>query len=55
MTGAPFHETRIGRTVLEKDLPLIIEYLRQIAHELHVMNQSHKAREGGPDEPPQQR
>ncbi len=37
--STPFHETRMGRTVIERDLPQLVESLRQIAAELKALNQ----------------
>ena len=34
----PFFDTRIGRTVLERDLPAAIEALREIAAQLKLLN-----------------
>ena len=41
--SVPFFDTRIGRKVVERDLPAAIDALREIAEQLRILN-GHLAR-----------
>ncbi len=47
----PFHETRMGRSFFEHHIPVIVEALEQVAHELKKLNETLQAKRGEPDDP----
>ncbi len=51
MNDVAFHETRMGRTVIEKDIPDIVMALQEIATELRLLRQDlqiKKSNDGSP-------
>ena len=52
MSDIPFYQTRLGRDVLQRDLPDLLAVLREIAAELKTLNATLQRSGGEHREPP---
>lgn len=47
----PFHQTRMGRAVIERDIPRVVSALQDIATELRTLNEQLRQIREASDEP----